>query len=420
MSKIHQMRILLSSLTFVCVVSLTAQDFNWQGKIDPASSDGFYKVLISPDIAAKSENDFGDIRIYSSDNKEIPYIFESEKPLTYSDYFVEYKIVEKKEQTEWPYYTRIVLHNPKRTKISNIQLIIRNSDVTKSLKLSGSDDNKNWYVIKDGYRFHSMYSDETTAVIKIIDFPLSNYEYYEILIDDWKNNPIKVLKAGYFNTSVDEGKYTSINAPEISQLEIKDEKQTLVKVVYPEKYNFDKISVEIDGPEFYYRNAEIQVRDSALNKRKEYDYFFRTVADVALNSSSSNTWYFDNLKTNTFYFRIHNNDDTPLNVIGIDAGQLNHYLICKLEKSGNYLLKFGNNETAAPVYDLKYFKDQIPKNAPILKVADIKRLNGEEKTEPKGLYLNNAFIWVAIVAVVVLLLYMVTRMMKDMKAEKNT
>jgi len=204
-------RIFLLCFTIFSLLGAKAQQFNWQASLAPVSSDGYYKILLSPEIVSKLNDNLGDIRLYSIDNKEIPYVNEVEVPFETKDYFVEYKIIEKKELTSWPYYTRLVIHNPKKTEISNIQLVIRNTDVSKSLKLSGSDDNKNWYSIKDSYRFHSMYSDETTSVIKIIDFPVSNYEYYEILIDDWKNNPINIVKAGYFNTSIEKGKYSLLD-----------------------------------------------------------------------------------------------------------------------------------------------------------------------------------------------------------------
>jgi len=72
-----------------------------------------------------------------------------------------------------------------------------------------------------------LYSDYETSVIKIIDFPASNYEYYEILIDDWKSNPINVLKAGFYNISVEKGKYSPVEEPQISQIDLKEEKQSL-------------------------------------------------------------------------------------------------------------------------------------------------------------------------------------------------
>ncbi len=418
MWKLKMLRIALVCVSIITIWQSNAQEFAWRASVTGINSDGFSRILLSPEIISKLKNDFEDIRMYDSENKEIPYIFESERPIEYNDYFVEYKIIEKTEQTQWPYYTRLVIHNPKKNDISNIQLVIRNSDVSKSLKLSGSDDNKSWYSIKDGYRFHSMYSDETTSVIKIIDFPVSNYEYYEVLIDDWKNNPINIVKAGYFNTSVEKGKYTNTVEPEISQLELKKEKQSLVKIVFPEKTRLNKITFKVEGPDFYYREAELQIRDSSLNKRKQYEFNFQTISSIVISSNNLNTWYFDNLNTDVIYLRINNFDDAPIKIQSVEAEQLNHYLVCKLEKSKKYTLKFGNQNLETANYDLKYFKDKIPKTIPIIKTSDIKSLSISDKAQ-NGFVLDKRFIWAAIILVAVFLVYMITRMLKDMKSQKE-
>lgn len=53
---------------------IKAQDFNWKSSIPSIQEKGFYTVLIPANISAKS-NDLNDLRIFDSDNKEIPYIF---------------------------------------------------------------------------------------------------------------------------------------------------------------------------------------------------------------------------------------------------------------------------------------------------------------------------------------------------------
>ena len=418
MWKFRIWRIALVCFSILSVWQIKGQEFDWQASVLGVNTDGFNRILLSPEIISKLKDDYSDIRLFDASNKEIPYIFESEQPIQYQDYFVEYKIIEKTEQTDWPYYTRLVIHNPKKTEITNIQLIIRNSDVSKSLKLSGSDDNKSWYSIKDGYRFHSMYSDESTSVIKIIDFPVSNYEYYEVLIDDWKNNPINIVKAGYFNTSVEKGKYSSTAKSEISQLELKKERQSLVKIVFPEKTRINKITFNIQGPDFYYREAEIQVRDSLLNKRKQYELNFHTLLSVVISSNSTNTWYFDELYTDVIYLRINNFDDEPIIIQSVEAEQLNHYLVSKLEKSKNYTLKFGNRDLSVANYDLKYFKEKIPKTIPLLKTVDIKWLKADI-VKKDGFVMDKRFIWAAIILVAIFLVYMIAKMLKDMKTPKE-
>ena len=169
----------------------------------------------------------------------------------------------------------------------------------------------------------------------------------------------------------------------------------------------------------YYREAELQIRDSVLNKRNQYEYQFRTVFSVVISSNTLNTWYFDDLQTDAIYLRINNYDDIPLKVRSVESEVLNHYLICKLSKSGKYILKFGDNKISPANYDLKYFKDKIPQNLQIIASSNIQQINGLQDQGHHGLKLDSKYIWIAILLVAVLLIYMITKMLKEMKLTKE-
>jgi len=396
-----------------------AQNFSWQADINPISENSFYKINLNPEIISKMENELNDIRIYDSNNSEVPYIFEKENLINRSDYFIEYKIVSKEHQNYWPYYTRLIIHNPKRNAITNFYLIIKNSDVTKSLKLSGSDDKKHWYIIKDNYRFHSVYSDKTTSEIEIMDFPKSNYKYFEILLDDWKNYPINILKIGYFDTSYEEGKFSKVENPNLFQTELKDEKQSLVKVQFVDNQLIDKLIFDINSDDFYLRKAEIQVKDSIQYKKKKPEVYYRTIREITLSSNSSNKFYFDNFKVKEFYVRIHNKDNKPLNINKINPYQLKNYLICKLEKNTSYNLKFGNEKIDKAEYDLEHFKQEISKDIPNIDTKAAINIKEELKQTDEGLKISKTYIWIAIIVVIAFLAYMTFKMLKDMKKEEK-
>ena len=394
-----------------------SQDFAWQADINPILENSFYKINLNPEIISKMENGLNDIRIYDNDNSEIPYIFEKENLINRNDYFIEYKIISKEHQNYWPYHSRLIIHNPKKNAITSFYLIIKNSDVTKSLKLSGSDDKKHWYIIKDNYRFHSVFNNETTSEIEIMNFPNSNYKYFEILLDDWRNKPINILKVGYFDTSYEEGKFCKIKNPNLFQTEIKEEKQSFIKVQFDDNQLIDKVVFDINFDDFYLRRAEIQVKDSIQYKKKKTKIYYRTIKEITLSSNSSNKFYFDHFKVKVkeFYVRIHNKDDKALNIKQIDAFQLKNYLICKFKKNTQYNLKFGNKEIAKPQYDLEHFKQEISKNIPSIDTKNAVNIKEEIEQIDEGLKISKTYIWIAIIVVIAFLTYMTLNMLKDMK-----
>ena len=398
---------------------VSAQEFNWEAELNDIPNDGFYKINISPEIVSASENNNADIRIYDGSGKEIPFFIEKEQSVNFKEFFVEYKMITNETQRKWPYYSRIVIHNPKKNEISNFQLIIRNADVSKTLKLSGSDDAAHWYVIKDKYRFRSIYNDEATSVIKILNFPNSNYEYYEILIDDWRDNPLKIEKTGFFDTTVEEGKYAVITKPEIEQKELKEEKQNLVQINFPSKQLINKIHIKISGPEFYHREAEILVQDSTVYKKKEPEYFLRTVHSFVISSNSLNNIYFNGLELREFFIRIKNHDNQPIEIMNIDTWQLKHYLVSNLEKNEKYFIRTGNSEIMKPEYDLKYFKNEIPKKLSLVSTKKIVDISEKIEVEQKGIFVNKVVIWLIIGGIAILLIYFTSKMMKEMKIRKE-
>jgi hypothetical protein len=58
----------------ICWTSAGAQSFKWQAELGSVSTNGFYKIALTPQIISKTENiDLADIRIFEKD-KEIAYL----------------------------------------------------------------------------------------------------------------------------------------------------------------------------------------------------------------------------------------------------------------------------------------------------------------------------------------------------------
>ena len=107
------------SLLIISTFVSYGQTFNYQADISKHKTDGFCKILLSQEVTSKLKNNFTDIRIYNSENIEIPYILRTENSINEKEFFEEYKIIEKKHFKRKG-YTRIIIHNPKKNKIKNL------------------------------------------------------------------------------------------------------------------------------------------------------------------------------------------------------------------------------------------------------------------------------------------------------------
>lgn len=400
-------------LLFVSVFSVSAQTFKYSSDLDVIEETDFYKVALKPEVTVHLNSSFTDIRLYDSQQKELPYILHQEAKVQEHTLFVEYDIL-KIEHLKKKRYTRIVIRNSNKTSINNIVLRVKNADVRKRLKLNASDDLENWYVLKDNYAYNSISNDQNTSEIRVLNFPLSDYQYYELLIDDFFDKPIQVVQAGYYNRVKEAGKYTEVKC---SDFERKDTlKETLLKIPLQGNY-IDRMQIKVDGPKYYLRDIQLFVKYPIQGKNST-KYHEDRVNDFRLVSNSNNSFDFNKFKCDTLFIRIKNKDNEPLEISEIRFFQLNSYLVAELEKAESYKALYSDKEAKKPEYDLKYFTDSIPQNLQIVKVGEVTKLAekvDEVKEESGNFNLSSYWLWIVIIFVVALLGYMSYKMVLDMK-----
>lgn len=401
--------ILLSWL--LCSQLSFGQSFRYQASLPPATAEGFYKIAVTPPIAARLKTDFSDIRLYDSEHREVPYLLEREEAAQTRKLFREYEIVHKNIVAGGN--STLVLRNPTRSKINNISLLIKNTNVRKKASLSGSNDAQTWYGLEDNYYLHSLYSRAATAEVNLLNFPLSDYEYYRLVINDSTSAPLNILSAGYYDTYSENGKYTAVPDVKFTQTDSAKVKQTYIYFRNPAPVHADKITWQINGPAYYLRQATLYAAQFRQKRRRKTYKTYEPVATFTLQSNKENTFALSNFKSHDFYLVIHNQDNPPLRITNIQFSFLNTYLVAPLQKTASYYLAFGNEETALPEYDLAYFKDSIPANLPVIDPTSLKSLNTLPEQKPATIFTNKNIIWVAIVLVIALLGFMSYRMLQE-------
>jgi hypothetical protein len=403
-------KLLIILLLLGLVENLFSQGYKWQTELTKPSSDGFYKVDLDPDVVAKLNSNFSDIRIRDVMDVDVPYFIEKEPFSVTKRVFKQYKIVEK---IKWKNgATVLVVKNEGKVRINNIQLQIKNFDVRKRLELAGSDDNKNWYTIKENYLFRSANGLQTTSEVKGLNFPYTDYQYYRIIIYDWYSLPLNILKIGYFDTYEEQGKFKNLENKTITRFDSSETKQTYIKINFNETPYFDKLVIRSKKPIYYYRKAKVCTKKIDKKGRTHYD-----VLDyITLNSNSDFTSYFSDFDKKEFYIVIENEDNPPLGKITIEAYQLNRYLITHLERNQVYRLVLKNDKiNTKPNYDINHFKNSVDEDIPLLTTKEIVQINYKEK---KKVINSKLWMWIALGLVASLLGYVSFKMISEMGGEK--
>ena len=404
------MRLLFFLILISCFVRASGQSYHAEAVIPSVEKDGFYRILLSPSINTHLNNELSDIRIYDVQQREVPYLFQKELPSYKATQFMEYEILEKVFKAGC--CTSILLRNINRTPINNIHLVIKNAEAAREASLRGSDDKKEWFAIKDHFVLSAPGNSDGTQALEIMGFPWSNYEYFLLEIKDSIHAPLNILKAGYYEQQSSNGKYTELPV-KINTTDSASQKKTYVQLLFNTVQFVDKVEVVVSGAKYYRRNAtllEKRVRTSRNGKRDDY---YRPVQHFVLTTGRTAIVELTTLRGKEFMIEIENEDNPPLAISTVKMFQLNRYLTTWLKKGDQYMIKFGLPDLTAPVYDLAFFKDSIPKQVNALEARDIQLLKKTETETSDTFFTSKSVIWVAIVAVMLVLGFMSVKLARE-------
>jgi hypothetical protein len=410
------MKNLLTSGLLVLLIPAYAQEFKATGTLEKPTADGFYKIYLSPAEAQYTATRFNNIRILDSKNAEVPYIFTEEEPVYLQQQFIEYEILEKKLVARA--YTSIKLHNPTQAPIDNISLLIRNAEVLKSARLSGSDDGETWFAVKDKFTLNAISNPTSVNELRGIEFPLTNYTFYLLEISDSTSTPINILKAGYYDVATTNGIYTELTEDAMSLTTETKNKRTYFNLKFNSLQAIDKVELSLTGSPFFQRSGVVTTKQGRAGKKgtEQYDV---PLQDFIVRSGQTTVINFSRLKVNDLTFCIENGDNPALALKKVTAYQLNRYLVAWLKKDEIYSVRFGADNQAAPTYDLEHFRDSIPAKVQVLRINDLRPVGVAAATKPTTIFTSKTLIWIAIGAVIILLGYMSLKLVRETNASQK-
>jgi hypothetical protein len=383
--------------------------YHYEAALPAVTHTGFYKIQLLPEVNSRLKPDFSDLRLYDHENKEIPYFLQDENPVITTVAFKEYSIVEKSFVKDS--ITKIILHNPSGERINNISLRIANAEVQKTMTLAGSYDQNQWFVVKESDLFTSISNASEVSEFRMINFPLSDYFFYKIEINDKRSAPINILKAGAYESITTKGSFTLVKSS-WSLNDSSKKKQSWIRLQLEPGCITDVLEMDVSAPAYYVRNAAIyRVQEKSTGKSMVF------VQSVVLNSKTPVRIALNGLRAQELWIAIDNHDNPSLTVNGIRAFQVNHYCIASLEKGKYYTLRFSDSLLAAPEYDLKFFRSAIPASLKtIVPAMPEERMQTEQHKQaaPYSLFSDKRFIWAALVLVVIILAMATLKMMKEL------
>ncbi len=397
-----------------------SQTYNWQAKLESVKNPGYYEIFLSSDVTSHLHHAFPDIRLYDNKNNEIQYIINQKKIIYDKGKQTELKILKNKYR-KFKHFTEVIAENTDKVEISNLIFKVVNTNNPVYIKILGSNDTRNWYILKNNYPTVPDITNEDTTEIKVMNLPRSDFKYFKILFHDYDEQNIEVIKVFYHHLADIRAEYTQLPKPKITQKDTLD--KSILTVEFDDAQFIDMLTFGIQGPEFYLRKVQMMKDDTISASVTGEEFYDQMKKDFWFGSLKSNRINLADYKAKKIVFIIDNKDNQPLKIYKVNAYQLKNYMIAYLLPGMKYHFLFGSKNANFPSYDLPFFKDTIPKVLPETYIYNIK------KNADSGNGINNIwnfpvkYLWLtigisAIILIVISILLLRQTVMRNKEKEQ--
>ena len=296
----------------------------------------------------------------------------------------------------------LILENIPVNKIDEFFLYLKNAAVSRTINLSGSENERDWYSIAENINLERRYIQDQDNYIQNIHFPLSSYRYFRIIIYNGKNDPLNIISAEKRihpdSTSLPD--IIQNPGPSFEQKDSSDH-STYITVLNPDLFHVSYISLRVNGPRFFKRQLEI------LSGQRQ-------IGNFMISSDSMFHFQLPIINDSLFLIHIYNEDNAPLNITEIKTGQYAEKIITWLEPDKQYSIEMTNKNIPAPHYDLLNFRDSIPAFIPDCRISNVEPILTGGKIQDKSIF-KQSWLWPVLIVVLLALVTFTLRLTKEMK-----
>ena len=376
----------------------------WKAQLPIVDKSDYYNIELNQELIGAG---LKYMKILDENSNETPYFIRSTDPIKEISNFESFDLM---SNTTKDSLSIVIVDNKQAENLNHFCIILQQAETKKYVSLRGSNNLKQWYIVKQQTIVSAINSQlQGNTEMLIIDFPLGNYRYYEITLWNDQQSPLEILKAGKIKNSNIYGNFVAIN---LGKLDIKNNnKDKSTRLSFPElDYTFciNKIEFYIKNKPDYYRQAILI--DSISNNRK----------DFYLSSNEENT-----LLINDFFFTpltvvsIENQNNPPLIIDSVKLYGLCRYACLYLEAGKKYQLLLDSKEPVSTTYDIEYFRNKINADIAVLELENLNNYTTLQVSERNPTVLESpAFLWSVIIIVGLFLVFICLRMIQDMRKKQ--
>jgi hypothetical protein len=405
--------ILLFCMIVVCCNAQTT-GYKFYAPLDSIKTPGFYNIAITPELSAHLKTDYSDLRIVNDSGKWVPHILHAPTPdKSDATLYMDLRLM-KKESTKASTIIEVAAGNEP---MNNIILVMRNTAAERFCTLSGSDDGKNWFVINDSIIIKPEPDPKETENSFTINFPLNNYSFFRIVIFNNNKDPfdIKDVMHRITASSIDNSSTRTVLNPSCTITQKDSGKISYIKITQQQSFHFDKINIKLSGVKYFSRKVDLYIPGFGNHSFNDPGQLWQS---FTISNNSTLETKLETSNAPVFYLLIYNEDNLPLKVTEVSTVADYRYVTAYLEKEVHYKLIMDNSSASPPNYDLANVNTKISDSIPFISFGKIIAVQQTPVTVEK-IKNNKWILWMAIIAVLFILLLFTRKMVKEVDKRKE-
>ncbi len=410
--KIQSKYILLAHILIFSFTAFSQIDsYTFKRKVNKAEKDAYYSIPLLPEVIGHCKSNINDIRLYNlkgNDTTELPYIFEWMGTKN-EQVILPFELINDTYNEKCCSY--LTLKFNKKETINQIKLDVADFNFDKNLRIEGSNDNKQWFTIKDHLRIVRFQNSEDNFSYTTLFFPNSEYTYFRLKFDDDASQRIQITNANAFENISTQGKYTEIKNFNWKQKNDKKNKTSEIIVDLPTSYVINYIKLKTNNKTDFYRNINVYASSGTYHTPKGDLENWYLVNTSVFTSIDTNSIVLNNSRSKKLKIEIINYDNEPIEISEIKAFTEQCRLICNLPVSDNLYLAYGKENNEAPTYDLVHFKKNIPIQLPEINYGS-EQIKMPPQIIDNSLIKNKKWLWIVMGAVILIIGYFALTMLK--------
>lgn len=391
--------------------ALVAQAPRWSAEMPLVHEAGLHAIALSPEMLGASRSDLGDIRIVDAQGVDVPYVLREVATPGDHGRFIPFQLVRNEVRDR---VTVLELERPADQELEALHIWIRPTETEKQVRITGSDDRHEWYMVKDEHLVAQGARGDPPHQVLTVRLPRNDYRFLRLTLNDSVSAPLNVLGVGRFADGETPG-WRYVETPSLSFVQADSARESRLSLALGVPLLAERLAFRVSDTGLYRRDARLEARRRATMRKGHHAVpmqWTERLADDVIASDRAAFFDMAPARIDTFDLVVSNGDDRPLRFVDIRILARERVLLARLEPDTRYRLFTGNAELEPPRYDIAHFADELPVPLDTLRHGALTAIPEEAEVSP-GFNPSSGWVWGAIIVLMLSMGAVAARLLKQ-------